>query len=192
MFRDLVTKKTIGLGYEQDGLNILDSSLSVATSAIKRDASASGLDELFTWHRRLGHLSFFVLRKMFPNFSYSKYKFFCEPCQLPKYCRSIYPISNNNKSTIPFSLVHSDIWGPSSTNSLFEFCYFITFFVDCSRVTWVYLLKHKNDVYAAFQSFHNMVLTQFNAKVKILRSDNGGEYLSYEFTSFLDTSGIIH
>lgn len=37
-----------------------------------------------------------------------------------------------------------------------------------------------------------MVTTQFNTRLRVLRSDNGGEYLSWEFFSFLDTSSIIH
>ena len=36
-----------------------------------------------------------------------------------------------------------------------------------------------------------MIQTQFNASVKILRSDNGTEYHG-QFTSYLDTYGIIH
>lgn len=37
-----------------------------------------------------------------------------------------------------------------------------------------------------------MVTTQFNTKLWVLRFDNGGEYLSREFSSFLVTSNIIH
>lgn len=34
-----------------------------------------------------------------------------------------------------------------------------------------------------------MVDTQFNAKVHILKSDNGGEYIDREFQSYLDDHG---
>jgi len=129
---------------------------------------------------------------MFPQFSCFKSTFFCEPCQLAKHYKSIYPPSNNNKSSIQFSPVHSDVWGPSLTNSLFDFRYFVTFVDNYSRVTWVYLLKNKSDVCATFKSFHNIVTTQFNTKLWVLRLDNGEEYLSREFSSFLDTSSIIH
>lgn len=129
---------------------------------------------------------------MFPQFSYSNSSFFSEPCQLAKHCRFIYPISNNKKSYILFSLIHSDVWGPSPTNFLSGFRYFATFVDDCSCVIWVYMLKHKSDTCVTFKSFHNMVNIQFNTKVQILRSDNGGEYISCELSLFLDTSGIIH
>lgn len=50
VFQDMVTKKTIDLGNEMDGLYFLDSRLPIATLAIKRDVSSQS-DELLTWHR---------------------------------------------------------------------------------------------------------------------------------------------
>ena len=61
---------------------------------------------------------------------------------------------------------------------------------DCH--TLLYLLKNKSDVSVAFKSFHSMVCTEFNTKLQILRSDNGGEHMSHELQSFLDASGIVH
>lgn len=72
------------------------------------------------------------------------------------------------------------------------FRFFVTFVDDYSRTTWVYLLKQKNDVFAAFKSFHFMVSTHFTTPIKIMRSDNGGEYISHDFSSFLDASAIVH
>lgn len=37
-----------------------------------------------------------------------------------------------------------------------------------------------------------MVHTQYNAKVQVLRSDNGGEYMTSKFQHYLDAHGIIH
>ena len=42
-----------------------------------------------------------------------------------------------------------------------------------------------------FQLFLGFVQTQFAATVKILKSDSGGEYMSNEFQSFLQTKGIV-
>lgn len=54
------------------------------------------------------------------------------------------------------------------------------------------MLKNKSGVNETFKSFHKITTTQFNTHVKILRSDNGREYLSREFSTYLDTLGIIH
>ena len=43
-----------------------------------------------------------------------------------------------------------------------------------------------------FQDFTSFVKTQFGEKIKILKSDNGTEYINKEFASFLSTQGIIH
>lgn len=37
-----------------------------------------------------------------------------------------------------------------------------------------------------------MVSIQFDAKVRVFQSDNGGQYLSRGFTSFFNEFGIIH
>lgn len=53
-------------------------------------------------------------------------------------------------------------------------------------------MKSKSGVHMLFQKFYKMICTQYNAKVKVLRSDNGGEYLSSSFQQYLEAQGIIH
>ena len=50
----------------------------------------------------------------------------------------------------------------------------------------------KNEVFYCFKSFHKMIITQFGAKIKILRTDNGTEYMEKTFHSYLDNHGITH
>ena len=80
-----------------------------------------------------------------------------------------------------FELVHSDVWGPT-IESFDGYKYFVTFVDDFSRVTWIYLLKFKNEVVDVFKDFHTLVMTQFSTKLQILRSDNGTEYMSQKMT----------
>ena len=117
-------------------------------------------------------------------------EFFCEPCELAKHKRSSYPSKNKKKSTL-FSTIHSDVCGPFRHPTHDGYNCFVVF-IDChSRLTWVYFLKHKSEVFERFKSFYHMIQTQFNASIKILRSDNGTEY-DGPFTSYLDARGIIH
>ena len=58
-------------------------------------------------------------------------------------------------------------------------------------MTWLYLMKSKYEV-NLFQNFHKMIETQYNAKVRVLRSDNGGEYQSFDLQKYLEGHGIIH
>lgn len=54
----------------------------------------------------------------------------------------------------------------------------------------MYLLQSQDEVFSVFESFHKMVVAKFNAKIQIVRSDNGGEYISQQFQSYLVQNGI--
>lgn len=91
-----------------------------------------------------------------------------------------------------FHLVHSDVWGPAPIVGGNGFKYFVTFIDDCTRMTWVYFLKHKSEVFDKFILFLNLVKTQFQTTIKILRSDNGGEFVNHVMSDFFVLSGLIH
>ena len=78
--------------------------------------------------------------------------------------------------------------------SLFSFyidnCkYFLTIVDDCSRSTWVYLLKHKSQTQSILEQFCNLVETQFAKRVKVVRTDNGTEFIMKDFFA---QKGILH
>ncbi|RVW90873.1 Retrovirus-related Pol polyprotein from transposon TNT 1-94 [Vitis vinifera] len=60
------------------------------------------------------------------------------------------------------------------------------------KMTWLCLMKTKDEVNLLFQKFHKMIETQYNAKVRVLHSDNGGEYQSSDLQKYLEGHGIIH
>ncbi|PON85844.1 Ribonuclease H-like domain containing protein [Trema orientale] len=68
--------------------------------------------------------------------------------------------------TILFAIIHSDVWGPSLVQNIFGARWFVSFINDCTRVTWVYLLKQKSDVSSTFQNFFQMVKNQFGVDIK--------------------------
>jgi transposase InsO family protein len=78
-----------------------------------------------------------------------------------------------------------------STTARGGFQYFITFTNDFSRYGYVYLMKHKSETFEKFKEFHNEVDNQRGKKIKALRSDRGGEYLSHEFSNHLKSCGIV-
>ena len=59
----------------------------------------------------------------------------------------------------PFDIVHCDIWGPYHVVSYTGHNYFLTLVDDCTRFTWVYLLKQKSDAAVAIPRFFNIVAT---------------------------------
>jgi hypothetical protein len=64
-----------------------------------------------------------------------------------------------------------------------KFRYYISFIDDFSRNTWIYFLKGKTseEVLKKFQEFKALVENQTGKKIKVLKSDNGGEYKSHAF-----------
>ncbi|GJY80741.1 retrotransposon protein, putative, ty1-copia subclass [Tanacetum coccineum] len=88
-------------------------------------------------------------------------------------------------------LIHTDVCGPLRHVSRKGASYFLTFTDDFSRYGYVYLLKHKHEVFETFKVFKAEVELQLGKKIKALRSDRGGEYLSQEFKDYLSENGIV-
>jgi transposase InsO family protein len=68
--------------------------------------------------------------------------------------------------------------------------YFLTFIGDFSRRTWVYLLKLKSEVFDKFLAYKALVEKQSRHQIQRLTTDNGGEYVNKNFTSYCTTQGI--
>ncbi|XP_052730972.1 retrovirus-related Pol polyprotein from transposon TNT 1-94 isoform X1 [Vigna angularis] len=118
-------------------------------------------------------------------------KLHCETCELAKHTRAFFP-NSNNRSSQPFQLIHSDIWGPSTVPNISGARWFVTFIDDCTRVTWLYLLKQKSDVSTIIPIFHSMIRTQFGVNIKRFRTDNARDYFNQTISSYFQSNGIIH
>ncbi|GJT25042.1 retrotransposon protein, putative, ty1-copia subclass [Tanacetum coccineum] len=88
-------------------------------------------------------------------------------------------------------LSHTDVCGPFNIMSRQGAYYFVTFTDDFSRYGYVYLLKHKHEVFETFKVFQKEVENQLGKTIKSLRSDRRGEYMSEEFLDHLKEHGII-
>ncbi|CAL9019831.1 unnamed protein product [Prunus brigantina] len=74
--------------------------------------------------------------------------------------------------------------------SMSENRYFLLFIDDCSRMAWVYFLRNKSNAFECFKKFKAMTELQSGHKVKSLRSDRGGEFMSNEFLAYCSEAGI--
>ncbi|RVW82043.1 Retrovirus-related Pol polyprotein from transposon TNT 1-94 [Vitis vinifera] len=59
-------------------------------------------------------------------------EFHCETCELAKHTRVSFPISNK-RSSHPFHLIHSDIWGPSTIPNVSGARWFVSLIDDCTQ-----------------------------------------------------------
>ena len=67
----------------------------------------------------------------------------------------------------------------------------LTFIDDYSRKVWVYILKHKDEVFAQFKQWKTMIEKQTGKQIKRLRTDNGLEFCGGAFNEFCKNEGIV-
>ena len=179
----------IGLGKQSNGLYLLQAFVppSRSTTLVTNVSHTSSSD---LWHSRLGHLSLSKLQllKHFVDIDVQNKATCCDVCHFSKQKRLSFP-SNSHVTTKPFELIHCDLLGPFSVNTIDGYKYFLTIVDDYTRCTWVYLLKHKSKTQFLFPKFASMVSTQFDSKIKTIRSDNGTKFF---LKQFFHSNGILH
>ena len=114
----------------------------------------------------------------------------CEPCLFGKMTKT--PFSGTmEQATDLLEIIHTDVCDPMSVKARGKYRYFLTFTDDLSRYGYIYLMKHKSETFEKFKEFQSEVENHHNKKIKFLRSDHGGKYLSYEFGLQLKQCGIV-
>ena len=116
--------------------------------------------------------------------------FICEGCiEGVQQCLS-FLVDRATRKTKPLELVYFDVCGPMKTNSIEAAKYFVTFINDFSKKMWIHSIKAKSECFDKFKEFKAFVKNQCKKKIKMLRSDNGGEFMSKQFGEFLRKEGI--
>ena len=69
------------------------------------------------------------------------------------------------------------------TTSLSGYVYYASFIDDYSCKTWIYFLK-KDELFEMFKEFKDLVENLSEKRIRILISDNGGEFTSSEFNEY--------
>uniref|UniRef100_A0AAV1U5H8 Integrase catalytic domain-containing protein n=1 Tax=Peronospora matthiolae TaxID=2874970 RepID=A0AAV1U5H8_9STRA len=149
-------------------------------------------DDTEVWHRRLGHVSYGTLNAMVKDGRIKgatvKSNVACDACATSKRVRKSFKSSDEDSDTSEKSrsdvVVCSDILGPITPASKSTVSNIVTFIKMKSRYVTVYPLRKKSDVASAFKRFYQDIKTASGTKIKVLRSDNGGEYRNETMNSF--------
>lgn len=174
-----------------DGLYYIASSHGCSSDKVSLTSSvAKTIPTSALWHFRLGHLFHPRIKLLTTHHPYihCNMDHICDICHFAKQKRLVFPITKH-RAGAPFDLIHVDIWGPLAVASLSKYKFFLTIFDDYTRFVWVIFMQHKSETKTHIESFINMVSTQFNAKIKCIRSDNGPEFLLPQLYA---SKGIIH
>jgi len=151
------------------------------------------------WHRRLGHLGADGVRQLVAKNLVSGIDVdkndqlaLCKGCTYGKQLRTPFPTEKATRAKDILEIIHTDVCGPLDVPSYGGSRYFVTFVDDKSHKIFVYFLKTKDEVLGKFRDFKTMAEKQTGKVIKILRSDNGGEYVSRAFENYLRSQGICH
>jgi hypothetical protein len=142
-----------------------------------------------SWHRRLAHFNYKVIPyicKVVTDLPELKgdHEGVCNGCAQGKNIKKPFP-KRDIKTEGVLELIHLDMCGPMPSSSISGYVYYVSFINDYSHKTWIYLK-------CSTSSRNSKALTENLSvrKIKILRSDNGGEYTSKEFMKFYKDVGI--
>ena len=186
ILQDRFTRTLIGAGEERGGVYVY------RDVTVARGLRVKAAEDKTLWHRRLGHPSFGVLGFLpfVSGVQNNSDKFGgCEICFKSKQTRGVFAESYN-KASVPFELIHVELWGPYREKSSCGAAYFLTIVDDFSRAVWIHLLLEKSEVKKVLPNFCQLVHRQFSRHVKTVRSDNGTEFMC--LTKYFAESGIVH
>ncbi|CAI7796618.1 unnamed protein product [Closterium sp. NIES-54] len=135
-----------------------------ATAAWAKASSGNGDADWETWHERLCHINIPMLQRLVKDGS-------LKGLEVKRAAKEI--------GSCPTCL---------ETNR-----YFLTIVDDHTRAVWVYPLKTKGEVAAAvLKEWMPRAQRESGHKVKVIRTDNGGEFIGADFESVLKKKGIQH
>ena len=146
------------------------------------------------WHNQLGHPQQSVVKHVLQNklrLPVSNTTSLCIHCLEGKMHKLPFPNSVSITSH-PLEIVHSDVWGPAPITSNNGTRYYVTFVDDFTRFTWFFPLQCKSQVLSSFMHFKSTMENLLSCKLKILRTDCGGEYTKHDFQSFCSSTGVFH
>lgn len=178
----------VGKGYSCNGMF----KLSVNNNKVNSSAYTVVLSSSL-WHDRLAHISYRSLKFMTKHslISYEHdNKQTCEVCIQAKMVKKHFPSVKRSLGIL--ELVHSDICELNGMLTRSSNRYFITFIDNFSRFTYVYLMKNKDQAFDMFKIYKSEVENKKEKRIKVLRTDRGGEYFPIEFSIFCEENGILH
>jgi hypothetical protein len=114
----------------------------------------------------------------------------CDVCVLTKQRRHSFPQQASFRAKERLELVHGDLCGPVTPVTPGGRRYFLLLVDDFSRFMWVMILGSKGEAADAIRRAQAAAETESGRKLRVLRTDNGGEFTAAEFTAYCADEGI--
>ena len=154
------------------------------------------VSDAWRWHARLGHQHFDGLRKMargnlvrgLPHIEHADE--LCDACLAGKQRRLPFPEKARYRAQKPLELVHGDLCGPITPATPGGRRYILLLVDDYSRFMWVLLLASKDEAERAIVKQQAAAEVECGHKLRVLRTDRGGEFTSATFYKHCDEKGV--
>lgn len=155
-------------------------------------------NSLEDWHRRLGHLNYQAIldlersrqvRNMRIDGPKKLPMFPCEICAMGKAHSRAAPRSSQRSQEERDAICHADLAGPFQ-RSIHGHHYYMA--IKWRGFTHLYFLKDKSEAAKFFQDYLSIIKnrTGDDGRIKVLRTDNGGEFSSAAFDTLCSDAGI--
>jgi transposase InsO family protein len=187
------TGKICAQGIIKEGLYTFEGSFQKNYAFITSHISTRTSDYCL-WHSRYGHLHSQGLSRLIngkmvhglPRKLAVERCILCAEAKISKTPISLTRIVSKSK----LELLFLDLCGPLPVVSLGGAKYFLTITDDYSKYLVVYCIKTKSEAITKFKEYIALTKNQFGKYPKALRSDNGGEFKSHEWTDLCTSLGI--
>ncbi|GJV89743.1 putative ribonuclease H-like domain-containing protein [Tanacetum coccineum] len=154
-------------------------------------------DESKLWHRRLGHVNFKNINKLVKGHLVRGLpsKVFvndhtCVACKKGKQHKASCKAKLERIIRKPLELLHMDLFGPVSVESINKKRYCLVVTDDFSRFSWVFFLATKDETSEILCNLIIGLKNQLSHNVKIVRCDNGTEFKNHAMNEFCANKGI--
>ncbi|GJU69822.1 putative ribonuclease H-like domain-containing protein [Tanacetum coccineum] len=181
----------------KDGVYSLDLKNIVPSGGITCLYANATADESKLWHRRLGHVNFKNINKLVKGHLVRGLpsKVFvndhtCVACKKGKQHKASCKAKLDRIIRKPLELLHMDLFGPVSIESINKKRYCLVVTDDFSRFSWVFFLATKDETSEILCNLIIGLEKQLNHNVKIIRCDNRTEFKNLVMNEFCANKGI--
>jgi transposase InsO family protein len=153
-------------------------------------------DEAWQWHERFWHLHFEALKRLsakgmvrgLPSLDHMEQ--FCDICVLMKQRWLPFPQHSSFRAKEGLELVHGDLCGLVTPATPGGRRYFLLLVDNLSHYMWVVVLGSKGEAADAIRRAHATAEAECGRKLRVLRTNNGGEFTAAEFTLYCTDEGV--
>ena len=199
--RDNSPDATTADGAKDVGTSAVPTDTTHTPTTYNTDLTPEELEELQVlelWHYQLGHMSIQQVADLAKSMADGVETFspkvvqyhVCQVCAAGKGKKNNIPKTPARRAESPLERIFSDVGGPTAKPSKEGYRYWATFTDDKTRFGAIFFMKAKSDVLKCFKEYHAWACNQMDAKIKLLRTDEGGKYSGKEIQSFLQQEGI--